>query len=115
MYLSGPDLAFSGSFYEDTFKPEYTKVSGEQQPISVFHAHAFDAVNMVLDAIKSVAITGSDGTLYIPRTALRDAFFATTNYQGITGNLTCDANGDCADAKISVSQVQSGAYVRIWP
>jgi branched-chain amino acid transport system substrate-binding protein len=114
MYLSGPDLAFSGDFYEETFKPAYTEASGEEEPISVFHAHAFDAVNMVLDAIEAVAIE-EDGTLFIPRTALKEAFFSTSNYEGITGNLTCDETGDCADAKISVSQVQDGEYVRIWP
>jgi len=60
-----------------------------------------------------------DGTTYIPRTALRDAFFATSDYEGITGTLTCDENGDCADAKISVSEVQDVdgtlTFVRIWP
>ena len=35
--------------------------------------------------------------------------------EGITGTLTCDENGDCADAKISVSQVVDGAFERIWP
>lgn len=114
MYLSGPDLAFAGDFYESTFKPEYTSVSGEPEPISVFHAHAFDAVNIILVAIEKVAIE-EGGTLYIPRSALKDALFATSDYAGITGTLTCNADGDCADAKISVSQVQSGAYVRIWP
>jgi branched-chain amino acid transport system substrate-binding protein len=114
MYLSGPDLDFAGDFYESTFKPEYTNVSGEPEPISVFHAHAFDAANILMDDIEQVAID-EDGTLYIPRTALKDAFFATSGYDGITGTLTCDEYGDCADAKISVSQVQDGAYVRIWP
>jgi branched-chain amino acid transport system substrate-binding protein len=115
MYLSGPDLAFSGDFYESEFLPAYTDVSGEEEPISVFHAHAFDAYNMIADAIEQVAIQGDDGTTFIPRTALRDAFFATSGYEGITGNLTCDENGDCADAKISVSQVEDGKFVRIWP
>lgn len=114
MYLSGPDLNFAGDFYEATFKPEYTTVSGQDEPLSVFHAHAYDAVNMLLDAIEEVAID-EDGTLYIPRTALKDAFFATSGYAGITGTLACDENGDCADAKISVSEVQDGAFVRIWP
>lgn len=114
MYLSGPDLDFAGDFYESTFKPEYTNVSGEPEPISVFHAHAFDAVNLILNAARAVAIQ-EDGVTYIPRTALRDAAFATSNFAGITGTLTCDENGDCADPKISVSQVQDGEYVRIWP
>ncbi|MEO5985975.1 MAG: branched-chain amino acid ABC transporter substrate-binding protein [Candidatus Limnocylindria bacterium] len=113
-YLSGPDLAFSGDFYADEFLPAYTDVSGESEPVSVFHAHAFDAYNMLADAIEAAAFTDG-GTTYIPRSALRDAFFATSGYEGITGTLTCDENGDCADAKISVSEVQDGAFVRIWP
>ncbi len=112
--LSGPDLSFSGDFYADEFLPAYTDVSGEDAPISVFHAHAFDAYNLLADAIEEVAFTDG-GTTYIPRTALRDAFFATSGVEGITGTLTCDENGDCADAKISVSEVQGGEFVRIWP
>jgi branched-chain amino acid transport system substrate-binding protein len=112
--LSGPDLAFSGDFYESEFLPAYTEISGEEAPISVFHAHAYDAYNMLADAIEAVAFEDG-GTTYIPRTALRDAFFATEGYEGITGTLTCDENGDCADAKISVSEVQDGEFVRIWP
>jgi branched-chain amino acid transport system substrate-binding protein len=112
--LSGPDLAFSGDFYESEFLPAYTEISGEDAPISVFHAHAFDAYNMLADAMEAVAFEDG-GTTYIPRTALRDAFFATEGYEGITGTLTCDENGDCADAKISVSEVQDGEFVRIWP
>jgi branched-chain amino acid transport system substrate-binding protein len=114
MFLSGPDLAFAGDFYEETFKPAYTEVSGQEEPLSVFHAHSYDAVNIILDAIETVGIE-EDGTLYIPRTALRDEVLGTSGFEGITGTLTCDENGDCADAKISVSEVQDGAFVRIWP
>ena len=117
-YNSGPDLAFGGDFYTDEFLPAYTEVSGEEEPISVFHAHAFDAYNMIADAIESVAFTDG-GTTFIPRTALRDALFATSGYEGITGTLTCNETGDCADAQISVSQVVEGddglEWERIWP
>jgi len=113
-YLSGPDLAFSGDFYADEFLPAYTEVSGEDAPISVFHAHAFDAYNMLAQAIEEVAFTDG-GTTYIPRTALRDAFFSISGFEGITGTLTCNETGDCADAKISVSEVVDGEFVRIWP
>ncbi len=115
MYFSGPDLNFSGDFYEKTFLPKYKEISGESQTISVFHAHAFDAANMIFDAIEKVALKDSAGNLYIPRTALKDAFFQTSGFQGITGTLTCDPNGDCANPKISVSQVVNGAFKRIWP
>lgn len=113
MYFSGPDLSFSGSTYEE-FLAKYQEKYGKA-PISVFHAHAFDATNMVFACVEEVAAQDNDGTLHIGRQALRDCLFATTDFQGITGNLTCDQYGDCADPKISVSQLQSGEYVRIWP
>lgn len=113
-YLSGPDLAFSGDFYEAEFLPLYQEVSGVDAPISVFHAHAFDAYNMIAEAIEAVAFV-EDGTTYIPRSALRDALLSTSGFEGITGTLSCTPTGDCADAKISVSEVQDGAFVRIWP
>lgn len=116
MYLSGPDLAYEGDFYSETFIPAYTEVSGESEPISVFHAHSYDAANLIFAAIEEVAIEGDDGTLYIPRTALRDAVLnGEVSFDGITGSLTCESNGDCADPSISVSQVQSGEFERIWP
>jgi branched-chain amino acid transport system substrate-binding protein len=113
-YLSGPDLAFSGDFYEGTFLPAYQEISGEESTISVFHAHAFDAYNIIADAIEAVAIE-EGGTTYIPRTALKDEVLSTSGFEGITGTLECNELGDCADAKISVSQVQDGEFVRLWP
>ena len=44
-------------------------------------------------------------TLIIGRQALRDAIGATKDFQGLTGNITCDPNGDCADPKIAVYEV----------
>ncbi len=115
VYTSGPDLAFPGSFYEEEFLPAYYELCNCDQTLSVFHAHGFDAANLIFEAIKKVGLEGDDGTLYIPRTALKDAFFETADYAGITGTLTCDENGDCADPKISVSLIGGGAYERIWP
>lgn len=113
VYLSGPDLEYGGGFYEEEFLPAYEEEWGE--PTSVFHAHAFDAVNMVLDAIEAVAIQ-EEGTTYIPRTALKDELFSTSGYEGIIGELTCNENGDCnPGASISVSQVRNGDFKRIWP
>ncbi|MCA9970802.1 MAG: branched-chain amino acid ABC transporter substrate-binding protein [Anaerolineales bacterium] len=113
MYASGPDLGFANETY-DRFQEAYLDKYGSE-PLSVFHAHAFDATNMLLDAIEEVAQQGEDGTLLIGRQALRDALYATSNFSGITGTLTCDENGDCADPKIAVSQVQDGGFVAVWP
>jgi len=114
MYVSGPDLSFSNTFYQDTFLPAYMEAYGTE-PTAPFHAHAFDAASMIMDAIEKVAVQGDDGTLLIGRQALRDALYATSGMEGITGTITCDEYGDCADPKISVSEVQSNSFEKVWP
>jgi branched-chain amino acid transport system substrate-binding protein len=113
MYLSGPDLSFSSALYEE-FLAKYESNYGTE-PTAPFHAHSMDAAYMIFKAIEQVAVQDDDGTIHIGRQALRDALYATKDFQGITGNLTCNEYGDCADPKISVSQVQSAAFERIWP
>ncbi len=114
MYASGPDLSFENTFYVDEFLPAYREMFGGE-PTAPFHPHSYDATMMVLDAVEEVAQEGSDGTLLIGRQALRDALYATSGFEGITGSLTCDEFGDCANPAIAVSQVQDGEFVRIWP
>jgi branched-chain amino acid transport system substrate-binding protein len=112
MYVSGPDLGFGNTIY-DTFLETYTANYGTD-PTAPFHAHAYDAANLLMDAIEAVAQEGADGTLLIGRQALIDAITATSGMEGITGTISCDANGDCADPKIAVSQVQDGSFVAQW-
>jgi branched-chain amino acid transport system substrate-binding protein len=111
--FSGP--ACAGDYYENEFLPAYRVYSGTEEPISVFHCHAYDAVNVILEAVEQVAVQDSDGTLRIDRQALRDAIAATSGFTGLTGNLSCDEFGDCADPDIRMSQIQGGRWVVIWP
>ena len=105
VYASGPDLsAFAENpFYADEFIPAYEEQFGE--PTSVFHAHAFDAATILFGAIEEVAIDNGDGSLSIPKQALRDAVFATNGYDGMIGTITCTELGDCAtDVTIGIFQ-----------
>jgi branched-chain amino acid transport system substrate-binding protein len=97
VFASSPDLSVfaNGDFYKNEFIPAYKTEFGTA-PTSVFHAHAFDAMNILFDAIKQAAVENSDGSLTIPRQALHDAIFATSGYAGITGTITCSELGDCA-------------------
>ncbi len=117
VFVSSPDLAAFSADYKTTFLPKYKELSGVDEPVSIFHAHAFDAVNMVFAAIEKVAVQDADGTLHIPRQALRDAMYATKDFKGLTGNLSCTPTGDCADPKIAVYEYHAGEYPpeRIWP
>ncbi|MGQ0670389.1 MAG: branched-chain amino acid ABC transporter substrate-binding protein [Actinomycetota bacterium] len=96
-YASSPDVTVfqGGAFYNDEFLPAYEAQFGTE-PTSVFHAHAYDAAQILFAAIEAVAVDDGSGNLTIPRTALRDAVFATSGYEGITGIITCNPLGDCA-------------------
>ena len=112
MYVSGPNLEFTGDIY-DQFLTDYVDILG-QEPVSAFHAHAYDAANMIFDAIESVATTDADGNTVIGKQALRDALYATSGLEGITGTVGCNENGDCADPEIVVNQIQGGEYVQVY-
>jgi len=107
MYHTSPDLspAVLGPGYVK-FLEKHRKKYGEN-PLAPFHPHAYDAAMMVFAAIEKVAKKDSAGNLYIGRKALRDALFATKNFKGLTGTLTCNRYGDCADPKIAVYQTLS--------
>jgi branched-chain amino acid transport system substrate-binding protein len=97
VFLSSPDVTVfqEGDFFANEFLPAYEEQFGSE-PTSVFNAHSFDATNVLFDAIEQVAVVNDDGSLSIPRTALRDAVFATNGYEGLTGIITCTELGDCA-------------------
>lgn len=112
-YLSSPDFTAFGSAYAD-FLAKHQEKYGENV-LSIFHAHAYDATNILLDAIEKVAVKADDGTLYIPKGALRDALFATSGFQGLTGTLSCTPTGDCGAPVIAVYEVTARETGGEWP
>jgi len=113
MYLSGPYV--QGQPYDD-FVAKYEEMYGEK-PISGFHAHAYDGANMIFGAIEKVAVMEDDGTLHIGRKALQDAMYGIKDFEGLTGKLTCDENGDCATGEaIAVFQLTEAEVLEgAWP
>lgn len=100
MFHSSPDFSAFAAGYKD-FLAKHSKKYGEK-PLAPFHAHGYDAARIIFAAIEKVGKKAPDGTLHIGRKALRDALYATKNFKGLTGNVTCDQYGDCADPKIAV-------------
>jgi branched-chain amino acid transport system substrate-binding protein len=113
MYFSGPDLNL-GTRYEEEFLPAYEEISGEDGPIAPYHAHAYDAANIIFDAIEAVSLEGDDGTLFIPKDALREYVAGLTDYDGLTGMLTCDEFGDCGSEFVSIAQLHDGTFEEVF-
>jgi len=112
MYLSSPDFSKFPAGYKsfvDKYKAKYS-----ENPIQIFHAHAYDAANIIFKAIEKVAVKSGD-TIYIGRQALRDAIYATKDFAGITGTLTCGQYGDCGAPVIAVYQITAREVGGQWP
>jgi len=107
MYWVGP-ASPTGAAY-DTFVTNFEQKFGHPPGNSPYHAHAYDLTNLILDAIEKVAVQDEDGTLHIGRQALRDALYATSDYQGLTGKLTCSKFGDCGAANFKVVHLDDPA------
>jgi branched-chain amino acid transport system substrate-binding protein len=99
MYFSGPQTPTTPEYAD--FVAKYEAEYGEA-PIQAFHAHSYDATNMVFTAIET-ASTDDGGTLVIDLQALRDALHSMT-HEGLTGTLSCDEFGDCASPNIDILQ-----------
>jgi branched-chain amino acid transport system substrate-binding protein len=59
-------------------------------------------------------VEGDDGTIYIPKDALREFVAGLTDFPGLTGNLTCDENGDCGSDEVSIAQLEAGEFTEVY-
>ena len=105
VYMSGPDLRFGANRNSHTAKTadqllaDYEEAYGEG-PTAGYWAHSYDAATMLLAAVEKTAVE-VDGSLYIDRSALREAVYA-SDFGGIIGPITCDEFGDCGSNKLTI-------------
>jgi branched-chain amino acid transport system substrate-binding protein len=114
MFWSSPNFSAFGGGYT-ALVDKYLKKYNVKGTLAPFHAHSYDAMNMVLAALQKPGVVAkdADGTLHVQKQALRDAIAATKDFKGITGNLTCDPNGDCADPKIAIYQASADDFANL--
>lgn len=97
------------------FLTVYVEEFGEEPP-APFHANAYDAYNILLDAIEAVGTIDGDGNLVINRAALQEAVRGVSGFEGLTGTLNGDGTGETFTAEQSIitfQQVQDGAFVEV--
>jgi branched-chain amino acid transport system substrate-binding protein len=99
VYFIGPTPS-TGAAY-DALLSSY-EATYEEPPSAVFHAQMYDATNLLLTAIATVAVQDQTGGLHIGRAALRETLYGTTDFAGVTGILRCDRFGDCGPARFDV-------------
>jgi branched-chain amino acid transport system substrate-binding protein len=79
------------------FEKEYEKRFGTS--VQIYAPYAYDAVMVIVDAMKRSGSTDAAKVLAAART---------TDYQGLTGNIKFDANGDVKGPKLSLYGYQDG-------
>jgi branched-chain amino acid transport system substrate-binding protein len=77
----------------------------------IFADTSYDAANLLMTTIESVA-KDQGGKLVIDKKALIDAL-RKANFQGITGTINFDANGDRKGGSTIISQVKGDAFAQV--
>jgi branched-chain amino acid transport system substrate-binding protein len=82
----------------------------DAEPESPIFAYAYDATNVLLDALTSGPVAEDNGTLVVDYAILRDTLANYTG-QGVTGEIDCTDNGDCAAPAITFFTIQDGNLI----
>jgi branched-chain amino acid transport system substrate-binding protein len=94
----------------DLFLQRYRVAYGEAPP-APFHAHAYDAVNLLLNGIEAVGQLDDSGRLIVDTQLLGAYVRSFQDYPGLTGTLNADGSGETSTANIGIAQVVDGAFV----
>lgn len=113
-YISNPGSVGVNEEANAEFDAAYEEAFGiAPDDLGPFHAQAFDAAKVILEAIMVVAELDADGNLLVDRALLAEAIRNTTDYEGLSGNITCGETGECAGTVININVVEDGEFVPV--
>jgi branched-chain amino acid transport system substrate-binding protein len=98
-----PKLAFDKKYLD-----EFGTAAGTLSP---YTWNGYDATAALISVIKSAAFVGTDGNLYIPRSAMVSGVRNLKGYVGLSGTYTCDATGECNASGPLFVVVKDGKWV----
>jgi branched-chain amino acid transport system substrate-binding protein len=100
--LPQSELSEEGQKFVDEFESKY------DEPIQPYTAYAYEAANVMLDAIENAS---EDAGGEVPdRQAVVEQIFATKDYQGALGTWSFDEDGDTTLTELSVQKVEGGEF-----
>ena len=103
-----PGPVIEGEEYQELLR-KWEDMHGGLPP-SAFHAQAYDATYLLLNAIKNASVEDGRGGLVIGLQAIRDYLNNVRAYDGISGTLSCTPTGDCATSEsLAVFQIDTRA------
>jgi branched-chain amino acid transport system substrate-binding protein len=99
VYASSPGVPLDqmpqGPAFAEKYKAKFN------QEIQLYAPYAYDAMNVMLEAMKKAGST--DPAKYLPE-------LAGIQYQGVTGNISFDEKGDIKGGGISLYQAKGGKW-----
>ena len=98
--LPASELTAEGKKFVKTFQSKY------DEPIQPYTAYAYEAANVMLDAIDRAYKKDGDVT----REGVVREIYATKNYQGVLGTWSFDKDGDTSLTKLSIQKVEGGKF-----
>src|SRR5262249_49626186 len=108
-----PDTLDSAKQFISDFKAAYPNAAD----YGAYSANAYDATKIMIKSVKAAIDGGASNAKDSSDSAGAQTFrqavidqIAKTNYQGVIGSTTFDANGDTSNKWISVYQVGSGNW-----
>ncbi len=99
--LAPENYTAAGQKFLKDYEAKYGKLT---EPYAIY---GYESMNVLLAAIEKVCASGGDPT---DRKTIRDAVFATKDFDGVLGKWSFDKNGDTTLTDMTVYQVKNGAY-----
>jgi branched-chain amino acid transport system substrate-binding protein len=111
-FVAGDEVAEANDAFDAAYEEKYGVAPDDLGP---FHGQAYDAINLIAEAIMSVAATddAGEGYLIIEREAVVTAVRSTVGLQGLMGIMVCSDIGDCGAGGIQIYQAQGGEWVQV--
>ena len=99
--LAPANYTASGQTFLKDYEAKYGKLT---EPYAIY---GYESMNVLLAAIENICKNGGDPSV---RKQVRDAVFATKDFNGVLGTWSFDQYGDTTLTDMTVYQVQNGAY-----
>ncbi len=94
------------------FLQSYSSTYGEEPP-APYHKEAYDAVNLLLDAITYTGHVDASGALVIDRAKLAEYIRSVRDTTGLTGTLSANGSGELATSPIGIFQESGGTLKQV--
>jgi branched-chain amino acid transport system substrate-binding protein len=97
--LPESELSAEGQEFVETYESKY------DDQIQPYTAYAYEAANVMLDAIERASEGGE-----VSRETVLQEIFATEDYEGVLGTWSFDEDGDTTLTELSVQTVENGQF-----